>query len=206
MEEEVVDGIAGKNHYNYGKPSYNRGKKESNTQKEKISKSLKETYKKYGKNGWSETQRINYYNTLNNRTEKQKAELNSKLSKSLKGINKGRIRVTKNNVVRKILPEQLDEFLANGWVRTKKTKKLSQTKGGPKGKIWINKNRTNKYIVPEQLDEFLANGWTKGIYRNTVYSEESRKKMSISQKKRFKKHSVWNKGMTKKEMIEYGNR
>lgn len=166
---------------------------------------MKETYNKYGKNKWSETQRINYYKALNNRTEKQKKELSDKLSKALKGVNKGRIRVSKDGVVRKILLEQLNEFISNGWVRSVKSKSTGK-KGSPKGKIWVNKNKINKYIEPEQLDEFISNGWYRGMYKNVIYSEESKRRMSVSQKKRFEKQSVWNKGMTKKEMIEYGNR
>lgn len=197
-------GVAGENHYNWHRPSHNRNKAMTEEQKNKISNSLKETYKKYGKNRWNDTQRENYFNTIKNRPEEYKMKLKEKMSKLNKGKNKGRVCVIKDGKRRKILPEQLDEFIKDGWVRPTK-KEPSHKIYSPKGKIWVHKNTINKYILPEQLDEFIKDGWIKGVHRVVNLTNEQRKQMSESQKRRFKTEKIWNKGLTKKEMLNYKN-
>ena len=194
-------GVSGKNHYNYGKPSYNRGKSESEKQKHKISKSLKETYRKYGKNKWSEKQRENFYNALNNRTEERKEEIRIKMSTCMKGKNLGKIKVEKESTIKKIKPEELDKYIKDGWTRKIKEPKVVR---GNNGKRWINKDGINKFVYVEELYNFINNGWSLGMIKNWKPNEEQRCKMSIAQKNRFKNNSVWNKGLTREEMLNYG--
>ena len=194
-------GVSGKNHYNYGKPSFNRGKKESKEQREKISKSLKLTYKKYGKESWTDTHREKFYQAINSRTKEEKIALFKKKSKALIGKNKGKIRIEKGTKIKKIFPEELSYYESLGWIRNIRFRKSGR---GNNGKKWINKNNKNKFVYIEEVDNYIKLGWSLGMIKDWKPDEKQREKMSQAQKERFKHESVWNKGLSFKEMKDYG--
>lgn len=68
---------------------------------------------------------------------------------------------------RKILPEQLEEFILLGWTKGMKPPKHQKIKdkNNPQfGKIWIRNVDQNISIIvsPDEIDEYLNNGWIKG--------------------------------------------
>ena len=73
---------------------------------------------------------------------------------------KGRI-VLNNGIRHKyVLPNELDKFLSNGWVKGE----ISHT---TTNRISVKRDGKQKYVLPNELDKFLSNGWVKGgIGRN----------------------------------------
>ena len=70
--------------------------------------------------------------------------------------NKGKIYVSKDSTVIKIHPEQLTEFLSNGWIRGSIKNK------GMTGRVIVNNGQTSISIREEELDSYLSQGWVRG--------------------------------------------
>ena len=92
-----------------------------------------------------------------------------KISKSLTGIkqnrdptkenkNKGRIKINNGIETKAILPEELNNYLNNGWKLGYKNRILPATTG----KISITNGKQNKFILPEELKNYELQGWHKG--------------------------------------------
>ena len=94
-------------------------------------------------------------------------------SRIMKGKIKGFVNIQRGDEKTRIHPDDLDKYLADGWVRGWKLPKL----------IFINKDGMNKRICPDDLDKYLADGWVRG--RDYHHSNETRQKL------KNKKPPVW---------------
>lgn len=72
----------------------------------------------------------------------------------------GRRTMNKDDVTCTVAPEQIDEYLANGWVFG--NPKLAGRRGHARGKTTVIKDGVCKYIELDELDKYLQLGWTKG--------------------------------------------
>ena len=83
---------------------------------------------------------------------------------------RGKIWVVKDTTNKLITKEDLEQYLAAGWLRgfyiSEKGKEArsfaSAQNKGTTGKVWINNTIENKMIDESQLDIFLAEGWQRG--------------------------------------------
>ena len=73
---------------------------------------------------------------------------------------KGRI-VLNNGILHKyVLPNELDKYLSEGWIK-------GEIEHYTSNRISINKNNKQKLVLKEDLDKYLSEGWIKGgISRN----------------------------------------
>ena len=68
---------------------------------------------------------------------------------------KGRI-VLNNGIMHKyVLPNELDKYLSNGWVK-------GEIEHSTLGRISVVKENKQRYVLPNELDKYLSNGWVKG--------------------------------------------
>lgn len=110
-------------------------------------------------------------------------ETKQKISKS----NSGRIYVNKDGIVRSLKDrDEVDLFLANGWVLGNPNNQNRDTK---KGCTVVHKGDIEKYIKKEELQEYLDNGWLFGrtdahkkatakataVYMQSISTEERKK-------------------------------
>lgn len=76
-----------------------------------------------------------------------------------KGFNKptvnGRIAIRKNNKIKYILIDELNDYIDNGWKRH-----------NWENIVWVNKDGINARIKNEVLDEYINNGWKRGRNNN----------------------------------------
>ena len=111
------------------------------------------------------------------------AEIRAKISAASKRNVTGRLYVNDGINNRMIKPEQLDEFLSNGFVRGRilpyvhRSSTVSDTtrekvSKNHKGRIRVTNGMDNKSIWSEQLDEYLANGYYKGMTTKRKSKEE----------------------------------
>lgn len=125
------------------------GKKHSEESRKRISESVKKAYAD-GK-----------FDNVN-RSHSMSIESRNKLSNSLKGNtnskNKmnGRILINNGSVSKQINPEELQNYLDNGWVKGRIGKPKSN---GRAGKIRINNGEVSKFILPEELSKYESEGW-----------------------------------------------
>lgn len=96
----------------------------------------------------------------------EKVDLESKLSegwikKKLAGVQKGSIRINNGNRNIAIAPNELNEYLSQGWTKGV-VSTVNYRKPKTKGKKWINNNMIEKLICPIDLDSYLAAGWLRG--------------------------------------------
>jgi len=68
---------------------------------------------------------------------------------------KDRIHVYKNDINKYIKPDELEQYLLDGYL-------FGQTFSSTLDKIWIYKNNRHKVIAKDKLAEYLLNGWTAG--------------------------------------------
>ena len=74
---------------------------------------------------------------------------------------KGRI-VLNNGVVHKyVLPNELDKYLSEGWVK-------GEIEHVTTNKINIKKENKQKFISESELDKYLSEGWVKGVCQKTT--------------------------------------
>lgn len=87
---------------------------------------------------------------------------------------KGKIHITNDKEDKMIFPEQLDEYMNNGWRRGRKKfseeacKNISRghkNKPTTNGKIWVTDGKINKVIFPNELQHYLELGYKRGITR-----------------------------------------
>ena len=109
----------------------------------------------------------NISNSLRGR--KLSEEHRQHLSEAKKGkisSTKGRISVIKDNDARKILPEELETYLAAGYQRgTKKHLNIdskSKHSAAMKNRTYINNGIITKHILNTELDQYLEDGWIVG--------------------------------------------
>lgn len=76
---------------------------------------------------------------------------------------KNRIAITKDGDVKRIQPEELDKYLAEGWVKGMPESFSEMRSNDVKGKVHIHKGEEQKFIYPDELDKYLAEGWVKGL-------------------------------------------
>ena len=111
------------------------------------------------------------------------AEIRAKISAASKRNVTGRLFVNDGVNNRMIKPEQLDEFLSNGFVRgrilphvhrssTVSDATREKVSKNHKGRIRVTNGIDNKSIWPEQLDEYLSNGYYKGMTIKRKRKEE----------------------------------
>lgn len=96
-------------------------------------------------------------------------EHKEKLSKAKEGkisSTKGKISVIKDNIARKILPEELEKYLAEGFkLGTKKhsnPESAAKHSAAMKNRTYITNGREVKHILNDLLDEYLTDGWVIG--------------------------------------------
>ena len=95
--------------------------------------------------------------------------------KNLSNARKGKIYVHNDYEDKVIDPSDLELWIVKGYVKGHRTSKEGAIT--PKGKIRIYNGEIEKSINPEELSYYESLGFHKGA---TPFSEESRKKMSIS--------------------------
>lgn len=81
------------------------------------------------------------------------------------GRNKGRIVLHKDSTNVYVLPEEVDSYLSQGWIKGVKPKTEQQKvsyKNQYANRVYINKDGKNKYIPKNQMDLFLNSGWALG--------------------------------------------
>lgn len=88
---------------------------------------------------------------------------------------KGKIHITNDKEDKMIFPEQLDEYMNNGWRRGRKKfsdeacKNISsghKNKPTTNGRIWVTDGKINKVIPPNELQHYLELGYKRGITRD----------------------------------------
>ena len=102
---------------------------------------------------------------------------NSKATKRTRNIDKkaglerrGKIWVSKDGINKLITKDELDSYLATGWLNEFYISEAGMaakiianaTNIGSTGKIWINNALENKMVDEYELAQFLANGWQRG--------------------------------------------
>lgn len=136
----------------------------------------------------SEKQKKSVSNYMKNRIvsdfTKQRMS-NSKIGNTNASGNKGYIHIYKDDQEIKIKPEQLDDYIKDGWKQGHKPYSeefLNTKKERYKNSIYIVKDGVIKSILSENLEEYLDNGWLIG---KGEYSEERKQKISLAQKGRI---------------------
>ena len=70
----------------------------------------------------------------------------------------GRVIISKAGKEKKIYPDQLGEYLENGWVRGRAKKPYNPSEG----KIWVHNKNEDLRILPEELESYLRKGYQTG--------------------------------------------
>ena len=94
---------------------------------------------------------------------KQKMSDSAKERKGEKNSQYGTCWIIKNNEIKKIKKEELDNYLCDGWKKGR-TNKIKT--------CWIIKNNEIKKIKKEELNNYLNDGWKKYKYRNSPISNK----------------------------------
>ena len=80
---------------------------------------------------------------------------------------KGRI-VLNNGIIHKyVLPNELDKYLSNGWVK-RGLSRNKFVKSQIKGFVWITNGKKQIRINKDELDKYVKLGWTVGICQKTT--------------------------------------
>lgn len=124
--------------------------------------------------------------------------------KSISEKHKGRMYINKDGKEKQIYPHQLDEFIADGWIKGRDLNSMEKTiekirgrtvseegrknmslahlnskQKTQKGYKTINNGSEEKHVPQENLDKYLDNGWILG---RLPITEEHRKNLSKSNK------------------------
>lgn len=138
-------------------------------------------------------------------------ESKEKMSKSKMGNknaagNIGYIHIFKNDCEIKIKPEQLNDYVEDGWQQGHKKYSdefLSKNKEKYKNSCYIRKNEKIKLILKDELEKYLNEGWILG---RGSYSKETCEKISQSQKGRICiTNGKVNKYINPENLFEYEN-
>lgn len=78
--------------------------------------------------------------------------------------------LTKDNIKKRVLFEELDTYINNGWIKGSGENKST------KNYIRISKDNTNKSIKEEELEKYINDGWILGSYK--VYCSDCHKEIS----------------------------
>lgn len=164
-----------------GRPSNNKGKHLSESHKKHISeaqkgkilsiehrKNLSEAHKGYIM-PQSQRDKISQSNKGKIKDETWRDNLRKANLGNSNGI-KGGIHIYREeasgNIIRTIIhPEDLEKYIAEGWIKGRKGVKQKFTEGcvGVNlGKIWVTNNVENRVIDKSELKEYEQNGWHKG--------------------------------------------
>lgn len=109
----------------------------------------------------------------------------------ISAVNKGRVYINKDNVVKSINPKDLELFLDAGWVRGNPNSAKRNTR---KGCTIVHKNNIEKYIEKADLNKYLAEGWARG--RSTAHKLASKVGTksyfdSLSEMEKIKKYGTY---------------
>lgn len=125
-------------------------------QKKDFSKKVSDAY-------WNRPQeKIDQHQMNKGQSIKQAYENNPELRKIRSENTKGRINITKDGKNKRVWPEELLEYLNDGWVkgsyqvRKKKPSSCLNKKA-------VNKNGTAKYVPKSEVDNYLLRGWKLGL-------------------------------------------
>ena len=110
---------------------------------------------------------------------------------------KGYVTMNKDNKNTFVKPENVNDYLENGWNLGGKKLKLDSKKVRPSSVeqsaddsrrrgLWINNGEKQIRVLPDELQIYLNNGWVRG------YCEEVKDKLSSSHKGKV----PWNKGIS----------
>ena len=101
-------------------------------------------------------------------TPKATNETKQKMSISLKGHRcntKNKIVVTNGKINKFIYKEELDNYLADGWLLGSKPRKeefKKQAGNRSRGRIHINNGQSSKMVLESELQNYLDAGWVRG--------------------------------------------
>lgn len=117
-------------------------------------------------------------------------ESRKRLSKSKMGNrngsgNIGYIHIFKDQQEKKVKPEQLEQYLSNGWQKGHKPyseKTILDKKSRYANSVYVNKDGVVKNVSKEVLEQYLQQGWVVG---KGSYSEERKRKSSETQRGRI---------------------
>ena len=74
---------------------------------------------------------------------------------------KGRIVLNNGSIHKYILPQELDKYLSEGWVK-------GEIEHSTLNRISIKKEGKQKFVLESELDKYLSEGWVKGICQKTT--------------------------------------
>jgi len=98
--------------------------------------------------------------------------------------NRGKIYINNSIITKKIYPQQMQEYLTQGWTigRLPITEETRQKYSKAKQGIIIINNGIEQIRIKKECYEELYSDWTRGKLKKIEYSQETRDKMSKSQK------------------------
>lgn len=112
---------------------------------------------------WSRTpEQIETHQNNKSKSLKQTYIDNPDLRKAKSENAKGRISINKNGKNRRVKPEEVDHYYADGWVYGS-IQNRKNIKPSCLGKKAVNKDGKALFITIEQIDEYLNNGWKLGL-------------------------------------------
>ena len=80
---------------------------------------------------------------------------------------KGRI-VLNNGLIHKyVLPNELDKYLSNGWVRGGVSRNIG-AKSQVKGFVWLTDGKNQKRVHKQYIEEYISKGWTIGTCQKST--------------------------------------
>lgn len=81
--------------------------------------------------------------------------------------NKGRIIINNGSVEKRVPPNELDAYLADGWVRGIPQNVRERTSTSLKQRyikmLWVHNKNGRKLIPDEQLYMYINDGWVRGM-------------------------------------------
>lgn len=190
---------------NKGNPGFWKGKHLPKETREKLSnvRKGKSHYK-----GWKPSEELNEANRQrmlermknpnwqpyfkgHKHTEETKKIIGEKSKKAVSG----RIYINNGEIEKRIFPNDLDEFLNNGWNkgRLKSRTEKWRSKGTEKitNKIRIHKDTINKNVSKEELETYLSDGWLLGTYTSKYEISEEKLKEKILKRSITVKNRIW---------------
>lgn len=206
---------------NTGRPGYWKGKKLYPETVEKIR--LNKIGRPSSKKGISVNEEIRqrlykyYLENVENGSFSFKGHKHTEESKKIIGEKSilavsGRIYIIKDNVEKRIKPEELENYLSNGWTKGRLKERTAFHIEGIKANTGIrkiNKNGVNKNVPKGEVDKWLAEGWKLGSIENRQPWSEERKKENgkriaeLHTGRKIINNGIKNKSVKKEEVIEY---
>jgi hypothetical protein len=78
----------------------------------------------------------------------------------------GKCWIYRDDVNKSIKKEELDIYIADGWIRGRKNTNKKGASNSLLNTVWVHKNDKRIRVEKEELDTYIADGWVKGRYKS----------------------------------------